>query len=265
MTNQDILRIAKQQSADDYGFDVSDFELSTFAIRQPIPITEKSRNYLVKSPYLNFIYYGNNVIAVTDDEIRSFVENYLTKYQNEQYRIFDAPQITRLNNELERYDQCIAHLAEYFLPDLDYSPQLNNNIEVKILLGDEIEQLYEDKRFTMALHYNRKTKRRDEIVAVGYIDNKIVGVAGATNDSDTMWQIGIDVVFQKRNQKIASTLTYLLSQEILKLGKIPFYCCAWSNIASKNTARRSGFRSAWIELTAKNIDEKWISEIRTIE
>ena len=34
-------------------------------------------------------------------------------------------------------------------------------------------------------------------------------------------------------------------------GKVPFYCCAWSNIRSARNAVRSGFRPAWAQLTVK--------------
>lgn len=39
--------------------------------------------------------------------------------------------------------------------------------------------------------------------------------------------------------------------EILALGKVPFYCAAWSNVKSVCNAVCSGFRPAWVELTAK--------------
>jgi len=35
----------------------------------------------------------------------------------------------------------------------------------------------------------------------------------------------------------------------LKRGKVPFYCCAWSNVASARNAIKSGFRPAWVEHT----------------
>lgn len=116
----------------------------------------------------------------------------------------------------------------------------------------------------MALDYNRTGERVDVIAIAAYVNGQIVGLAGATNDCETMWQIGIDVLEDFRYQKIASTLTYMLSQEILKRGIVPFYCCAWSNLASKNTARKAGFKDAWIELTAKSLDEEWIKSIREI-
>lgn len=70
-------------------------------------------------------------------------------------------------------------------------------------------------------------------------------------DCDTMWQIGVDVLPGYRRQGIASALTSRLALEILKAGKVPFYCAAWSNIKSVRNAVKSGFRPAWIEMTAK--------------
>jgi predicted GNAT family acetyltransferase len=69
-----------------------------------------------------------------------------------------------------------------------------------------------------------------------------------------MWQIGIDVLPAYRRQGIASALTSRLAIEILKRGKVPFYCAAWSNIKSVRNAVKSGFRPAWVELTARNND-----------
>ena len=67
-----------------------------------------------------------------------------------------------------------------------------------------------------------------------------------------MWQIGVDVLPEYRRQGIASALTENLAIEILKREKVPFYCCAWSNIRSARNAIRSGFRPSWTELTVKS-------------
>jgi uncharacterized membrane protein YraQ (UPF0718 family) len=40
--------------------------------------------------------------------------------------------------------------------------------------------------------------------------------------------------------------------EVIRRGKVPFYCCAWSNIPSARNAVKSGFRPAWAEMTAKS-------------
>lgn len=69
-----------------------------------------------------------------------------------------------------------------------------------------------------------------------------------------MYQIGVDLLPEYRRKGVASALTSKLSLEILKLGKVPFYCAAWSNIKSVRNAIKSGFYPAWAELTAREID-----------
>ena len=50
---------------------------------------------------------------------------------------------------------------------------------------------------------------------------------------------------------IASSLTSNLAIEIMDRGKVPFYCCAWSNLKSVKNALRSGFVPGWVEMTVK--------------
>ena len=66
-----------------------------------------------------------------------------------------------------------------------------------------------------------------------------------------MWQIGVDVLDEYRKQGVASALTSNLAMEILERGKVPFYCCAWSNIRSVKNAIKSGFSPSWVEMTVK--------------
>ena len=66
-----------------------------------------------------------------------------------------------------------------------------------------------------------------------------------------MWQIGVDVLPEFRRKGIASSLTSNLAVEILEKGRVPFYCCAWSNIGSARNAVKSGFLPAWAEMTVK--------------
>ena len=78
-----------------------------------------------------------------------------------------------------------------------------------------------------------------------------MGLAGCSADCDGMWQIGVDVLPEYRRQGIAFAVTGRLALEIIARDKVPFYCAAWSNIRSVRNAVASGFRPAWVEMTAK--------------
>ena len=78
-----------------------------------------------------------------------------------------------------------------------------------------------------------------------------MGLAACSADCNEMWQIGVDVLPEYRQKGIATALTSKLAREILKRGKVPFYCSAWSNVRSARNAAKSGFIPAWVEMTVK--------------
>ena len=93
------------------------------------------------------------------------------------------------------------------------------------------------------------------MLAIGAYDNgKLIGLAGCSADCEMMYQIGVDVLPEYRRNGIASAVTSRLALEVLAMGKVPFYCAAWSNIKSVRNAVKSGFRPAWVELTARDIE-----------
>jgi len=88
----------------------------------------------------------------------------------------------------------------------------------------------------------------DKIAAAAVLDGKTVAVAGASEDSPLMWQIGIDVLPSCEGMGLASGLVSLLKKEILRRGKIPFYGTSESHGVSRNVAVRAGFLPAWAEV-----------------
>ena len=187
------------------------------------------------------------------DEFREIAENYINKYPTE--HLFETPNLHVLNDALMKKGQKICFMAEYFLPDMNALRPLDCPHELRVLTQDDFSDLYLSE-WSNALCAAR---RHLDILGVGaYDDGKLVGLAGASADCDTMWQIGIDVLPEYRRQGIASALTSRLAIEILLRGKVPFYCAAWCNVKSVRNAIKSGFRPAWVEMTAKpceSVDE----------
>lgn len=103
-----------------------------------------------------------------------------------------------------------------------------------------------------------------DVLGVGAYDgDRLIGFAGCSADCETMYQIGVDVLPEYRRKGIASAITSNLAMEIIKLGKVPFYCAAWSNIKSVRNAIRCGFRPAWVELTAR--DSNFTDKLNTAD
>ena len=248
MTNKEILRIAMEQSACDLCADVADFEKE----ENVIVFSEKNegaRRYL-KLPFsCQLVSYGSNTVASVSREFYDLTKEYIDKYPVEHQ--FETPNLHVLNDALERNGQRICFMAEYFLPDVDMLRALDCQYELRVLGPEDFCGLYIPE-WSNALYESRKHL---DVLGIGAYDgDKLIGLAGASADCDSMWQIGVDVLPAYRRQGIASAMTSRLAVEILARGKVPFYCAAWCNVKSVRNAIKSGFRPAWVEMTAKSIE-----------
>lgn len=245
MTNKEVLEIAMRQSAIDLNCSADDF-VSTenkIVLSKAHP---EARRYL-KLPFAcNLVSYGNNIVASVQEEYQEVVQKYISKYPIE--HCFETPNMHVLDDALKERGLRICFMAEYFLPDVNLLDVPECPYELRILQQEDFADLYVDC-WSNALCADRK---QYDVLGVGaYDEDTLVGLAGCSADCDTMWQIGVDVLPEYRRQGIASALTSKLALEILEREKVPFYCAAWSNLKSVRNAIKSGFRPAWIEMTAK--------------
>lgn len=93
------------------------------------------------------------------------------------------------------------------------------------------------------------------LVALARNKDKIVGMARASADCRTMWQINVDVLFPYRGKGVASALVNMLTFEILNRGYIPYYFTSDSNVVSMRVAVRTGYIPAWVHCYKTRLDE----------
>lgn len=158
--------------------------------------------------------------------------------------------LARLQDKLRESGHRLGSLHPYSIAETPTEPG-GLPFGIRWYRGEEIEAFRGDARFHNAYTFDPKAP---DVIGVGALDgDQILGMAGASRDSETMWQIGIDVIPEARGRRIAAPLVCLLKNEILRLGKLPFYSTALSHTASLRVAVAAGFRPAWAELyTAKN-------------
>ena len=246
LTNERIKYIAMQQSAIDANCNIEDFTCG----KNVITISKEhpsARKYLIYPLVCNLMSYGDNIVATICEEYKDIVEQYINKYPVE--HCFETPNMHVLNDAFQEFGFRVCFMAEYFLPDVNALHALACDYELRILKQEDFKDLY-IKEWSNALC--EKRKELDVLACGAYHDGKLIGLAGCSADCDTMWQIGVDVLPEYRKQGIASAMTSRLAIEILERGKVPFYCCAWSNLKSARNAIKSGFRPAWVEMTVKS-------------
>ncbi len=248
MTNEEILQIAAAQSAIDANCYPEDF----FKDENVVVISAKNpgaRRDLDPPFYCQLVSYGNNVVASVHPDVADFVKAYLDKYPVED--CFETPNMYVLDEGLKKGGMSVCFMSQYFLPDAEFLSVKRCRYETKVLHPADFQDLYLPE-WSNALCDGRR--QWDALAVAAYSNDRLIGLAGCSQDCDSMWQVGVDVLPEYRRQGIASALTSRLAVETLKRGKVPFYCSAWSNIKSVRNAIRSGFRPAWVGLTAKPLE-----------
>ena len=248
MTNSDFLNIAMRQSAIDLGCCPADFTRD-----HPVVVrsgcSPDARKYL-KQPFAAYLVsYGSNIVAAAEEALLDTVRGYLQSYPL--IHSFEPPHLHVLHKALRPFGYGVGTTAEYWLPDVNSLHPLPCDYELRLLTHEDFAPLY------LPQWSNALCEKRAELDVLGvgaYDGDTLIGLAGCSADCASMWQIGIDVLPEYRRKGIAAALTSRLAGEILSRNKLPFYCCAWCNLASARNAVKSGFRPAWTEMEARSLE-----------
>lgn len=246
VTNENVWRTAYEQSAIDCNCAPEDFKKdeNVMTLSRPHPA---ARKYLSLPFACDLVSYGRNIVAQTSPELADVVRQYLDSYPVA--HAFETPNLHALDEALRPHGLKTCFMAEYFLPDVDAIREQPCAYRMETLTKAEFQNLYLPQ-WSNALCADRAEL---DVLAVGAYDGeKLIGLAGCSADCKDMYQIGVDVLPEYRRQGVAAALTSGLALEILKRGKVPFYCAAWCNLTSVRNAIRCGFRPAWVTLTARN-------------
>lgn len=226
-----MLEIARKQLAIDMNCNAEDF-IKDGIIFCEAKLNEGRRRFDRQAPFLEIATMGKSIVVSADSHILTKVKPLLENRTRE--NIFAAPFI-------------FGH-SLYYIPDCNKIKKLPlpDGFEFYVKEGKEIHDLYKVSGFENAIQYDINHPRPDAIVIYSMHDNNIVAMAGASADSELMWQIGIDVLPEFRNKGLATSLVSNLALMIMERGIIPYYGAASSNIASQSVAYRSGFIPTWM-------------------
>ncbi|MBU3174901.1 GNAT family N-acetyltransferase [Clostridium estertheticum] len=244
-TKIEILQIAKVQLALDYNCQRSDFEKGKNTIVEN-NLIDGRRIYDSDGCFLKLLCFGSGAIISTSPIILPWCEENLLN--REAAWIFEYSKLRAIDKKLQEFGHEIADVHHYYLPKPNVS-WIEPIASLKWYEYEELSQFKNDKRFGEALAFNGN--HPDVIAVAAFEGDNILGMAGASADSKTMWQIGIDVLPEYRGRGVGTNLVILLKNEILRRGIIPFYGTVESHFHSQNVAISAGFFPTWAELYSK--------------
>ena len=134
MTNQEILRIALEQSAIDSNCRPEDFlsGKQTVVLSQPHP---DARRYLKLPFFCDLTTYGNNIVASVSEEIVEPVKTYIEKYTT--YHKLTRSKTTNLGSMYKLWYEITLKDAAQEKEFIDELRIRNGNLEISMINGRE--------------------------------------------------------------------------------------------------------------------------------
>jgi len=246
---REIIDLAKKQLALDYNCQLSDFESEGNTITDN-KLLEGRRVYDSEGCFLKILCMEGKAIVSSDEKMKPWLEEKIIK--KDANWLFDYGNLRLIENKLREFGHEIEEIYNFYLPKPNVS-EVMPLTQIKWFDKDEILQFKDDSRFEQAFGF--EDNYADVLGVAAYDGDNIIGMAGASEDSSTLYQIGIDVLPEYRGRGIATNLIAILKQELLKRGKVPFYGTSVSHMFSRNVAINAGFFPVWAELCSKKIEE----------
>lgn len=241
--NEDILVKVKEQLAKDYNCTVNDFDNNKNLITD-LKIIEGSRKYNDDKDILKILIFNGKAVISADKCIKEWCNENLTDFPGEWLFLYSA--LRRIDKKLNEFGYEIDNTHHYYLPK-DNNYAVPKDFKLKWYEKDEILQFKGDDRFDEAFAFD---SNYPDVLAVSAVDDegKILGMAGASEDSDIMWQIGVNVLPEAKGKGVSSVIVQALKNEILRREKVPFYGTVESHIISQKVALKSGFYPVFAEV-----------------
>ena len=251
MTNKQIRYEIMKYLANNLGCNADDF------------LSDTNKVYLNDNPedeFFRMMCFGNAAVVRAHEEICNWCKNFVSKYIG--FRCFDGVQMSFICRELAKYDYTVS-CGQGAIPDMNfirnnksglYNLRIIKKNEVKRFYSDEIYgSFYPDDKEWHMLNYEEET----EYIVANYDNNKVTGFATADRCTDNIYELGVETLPEYCQKGIATAVTTELTNLLLSMDIIPYIGFAWSNIASKNTAIKSGYilvrssmessRGSWFE------------------
>lgn len=231
-----------KQFAIDYNCAPADFENKNTLVTE-LCSNPKARKR-EQTGILSMLSFRGKLLISAAPELMDWCRSVLANHCSAEW-CFEAGALISIDRKLQEYGFEIDRVHLFFTPKYPTPAPVR---PVRLLHDPQIAELEDDERIDEAFLFEDYIE--DVLGAAIYDDDgALLAVAGATANSDIMWETGVNSFSEGKGYAVSSLAA--LSDEIVRLGKVPFYGTAISHLASQNTALRTGFVPTFCELTSK--------------
>ena len=253
MTEARLRDMLRMQLTKDYNCYLEDFEQGGILITAKTRHPER-RRFEDEDSIASLMVHDGKLIVTVEDELFDAVEDYFADTDDSVGEwFFDTYDFIGFNELLASFGYELGPARVGYIPR---ASGLVNKTEpicaVEWLDEDGIEAYRGDDRFNEALLFSEVTP---DVLAVAAKNEfgGILGMAGASRNSASMWEMGVNVLDEARRRGIAANLVALLAEEAQDRGALPYFNCCMSHIAAQRTALAAGLAPAFCEMRTRRL------------
>lgn len=247
---ESALQVVKRILTADFACKEEDFDKEGLTFHYAREV-EGARNFPLPEKFLAAVTMGRGVVVTCSDGRMRWAQKNLKIFTP--HDLFSVSAMARIERYVTRDGQTLFGPELRYICTLDtFKPyRLDEGIEIDLIRREDVQILYENNRFPNALGFQDNPLRPRLLACSAAHNRAIVGLAGASADCDSMWQIGIDTLPDYRQRGIGKALVSRLTKALFELGKLPYYTTRITNIASRRIAVSLGYRPAWVEIYSR--------------
>lgn len=246
MTREEQKRIVEEQFAIDYNCSVEDFENTETLVtcKKKLPGARKCDN---EDSMLSILSYRGKLVITAAEELLPWCEDVLKANLCAEWA-FEAGSLISIEKKLNEYGYGIDQAHIFFLPK---EKMAVGGQKLRWLTKEEIPALEEDERIDEAFLFDDDIPDMLGVAAVSE-QGEMLAVAGASANSDRMWEMGVNS-FAEGNGYGQAVLK-ALTGAVFEKGKVPYCGTALSHCASMNIMLKAGFVPSFCELRSVKLD-----------
>ena len=246
---------ALAQVAIDYNARPEDF------LREGVVVTEAGdlpgrRRYAPGAPFFQMVTTGKGAVITAHPSLHGRLKSWAGRCldeKRESHRLFEYPKLRSLEDLLLPQGWRLMGVHHMFLPGREFSAALPEAFSYQWYDRETVKAFYPNRLWPNALSQEENSLRPDVIALAAFDGEKMAGLAGASADGETLWQVGIDVLPEYRSRGLGKALVEALCAKIAQQGRLPFYGAAAANLHSQNIAVSCGFFPAWVEVSSRQV------------
>lgn len=252
MNDAKLRNMLQVQFTRDYNCFLEDFENTNTLITSKTRHPER-RLYEDEDSIADLLIHEGKLIVSVAEEFFDDAEEYFDNAEGEWF--LDTDEVIAFDRVLGRHGYEAGSIRTGFIPRSESAVKqaAERPFNLKILQGRELNPFRDDDRFGEALLFSKTTP--DMLAVAAYSDSGgLLGLAGASRNCASMWEMGVNVLPEARNDGVASALIAALAVEVLKGGRLPYFNTCTSHLAARRAALDAGLYPAFCELRSRRAE-----------